>query len=80
MRTVAGSKRAMAALAHPHPHRRLWKKSYIYEETSIGKHRLIIGTLNNPSLQKMFVQKKPPRQLLKKMKFSTTPTNNNYRR
>ena len=53
-------------------YRQLWNKSYVTSAAGIGKARLIIGNTNNPSLQSLFVWKKPSREMLTRMECEET--------
>jgi hypothetical protein len=51
--------------------RQLWTKSYVYPGLVMKDVRLMMTTLSNPSLNDLFVHKKPSRLLLTKMETSS---------
>jgi hypothetical protein len=52
--------------------RELWAKSYVYPGSPMKDVRLMMTTLNNPSLNDLLVHKKPSRLLLTKMEAAAT--------
>jgi hypothetical protein len=56
--------------------KKIWQKHFCYQDSKVNNVRLIIGTISNPSLERLLVQKKPSSDLLRNMNHINETTNN----